>query len=370
MLPLLYETTNQVLSPNSMKYLGRLTKCDKYTVSEQINSNYQLSAVFSPTDELIDEIQNQRFLCAKANPFDPPQYFEIYNTGFDDLGRLKVAARHIKHCSYNNLILTDIYDAPALKTPIAHWNYLNTEDRLVMENNFSFQSSITATRKIESGYIKSVTVGAFLEELATVFGGEYHYDNFDITLMANRGERKNYILRWNKNIETPNLMLDTANIYSHFVACGNVTLFYNSGSQETKTEIQICTQPIALSGSTSKIRRIYLWDATSQMTVKEIHAPTENYNRAMADLNTLAATFNQAQLQKRENANLTLKYRPALDEMTAVGLGDTVQAELKGGRIVEAKITKTVYDGLAERWESIELGEEKLKLAHYIAKKR
>ena len=56
--------------------------------------------------------------------------------------------------------------------------------------------------------------------------------------------------------------------------------------------------------------------------------------------------------------------------MSAVGLGDTVDVMLKGGRTVEAKITKTVFDSLSERWTSIELGKEKLMLSKYIAKTR
>ena len=56
--------------------------------------------------------------------------------------------------------------------------------------------------------------------------------------------------------------------------------------------------------------------------------------------------------------------------MAAIGLGDTVDVMLKGDRTVEAKIMKTVYNVLSERWESIELGQELLKLSDYIAKVR
>ena len=75
-------------------------------------------------------------------------------------------------------------------------------------------------------------------------------------------------------------------------------------------------------------------------------------------------------MQTAPNVNLTVNYCPALDEMSAVGLGDTVDVMLKGGRTVEAKITKTVFDSLSERWTSIELGKEKLMLSKYIAKTR
>lgn len=368
MLPLLYETTNPIPAPDRMRYLGRLTKCEKCVVDERTNENYTLSASFAPSDALLNAIQNQRFLLAKANPFDPPQYFEIHDCGYDEIGRLSVAAKHIKHAANNNLVLTDIFDEPALKTPQQHWNYLLNYNRMAMENHFSFVSNITAQGRIETGYINSDKTGGLLEELAAVFDAEYHYDNFTIHLLQNRGTRKNYVLRWNKNIGAPNLSLTTADIYSHVVACGKVTAIDDTA--HTSQEVTICTNPIAISGSTSKIRRIYLWDATDRMTVKEVHVHPGNYNAAKADLNTLLANFNVGQLQIAEKANLKVNYRPALDEMAAIGLGDTVDVELKGGRTVEAKITATSFDSLAERWVSIELGKEKLKLADYIAKRR
>lgn len=366
MLPLLYETTSQNLSASSLHYLGRLTKCEKCSASEQLNGNYQLAATFSPTDELINEIQNQRYILTKANPFDEPQYFEIYQTDFDGAGRLTVNARHIKHSAYNNLVLTDVYDIPAAKTPQQHWDYLKSYGRITL-TDFTFTSPIATAYKIASGYENSNTVGGLFEEFAAVFGGEYHYNNFAVDFLQNRGTKKNYVLRWNKNIASPSLSLTTASIYSHFVASARITAIDDTAG--TSQEVTLFSQLYPIANSTSKIKRIYKWDATDQMTVKEVHVRPGNYNAALADLNTLASNFNaESILQTNENANLTVNFCPALDEMTAIGMGDTVDVELKGGRTVEAKIIATAFDCLAERWESIELGHEKLKLSDYIVR--
>lgn len=366
MLPLLYEPTNQDLSANSLNFIGRMTKCEKCSVIEQLNGDYQLSATFAPTDEFINQIQNQNYLQAKANPFDDPQFFEIYQTSIDGEGRVSVTARHIKHSAYNNLCLTDIYDNPSAKTPQQHWDYLKNEGRITL-TNFSFNSSITNALKIVSGYESSNTVGGLFEEFASVFGGEYHYDNFTVNFLQHRGSKKNYILRWNKNIASPSLSLDTASIYSHYVASGKVTAI-NDGLG-TRQEVTLFTELYPISNSTSKVKRIYNWDVTSQMEIKEVHVNPGNYNAPLAELRTLASNYNAAAvLQTKDSANLKVTFRPALDEMTAIGMGDTVDVELKGGRTVEAKIISTSFNSLSERWESIELGHEKLKLADYIAK--
>ena len=366
MLPLLYEPTNQDLSANSLNFIGRMTKCEKCSAIEQLNGDYQLSATFAPTDEFINQIQNQNYLQAKANPFDDPQFFEIYQTSIDGEGRVSVTARHIKHSAYNNLCLTDLYDKPVAKTPQQHWDYLKNEGRITM-TNFTFNSSITNALKIVSGYESSNTVGGLFEEFASVFGGEYHYDNFTVNFLQNRGSKRNYVLRWNRNISSPNLSLDTASIYSHYVASGKVTAI--NDKLGTRKEVTLSTGLYTISNSTSKIKRIYNWDATSQMEIKEVHVNPGTYNAPLAELRALASTYNAAAvLQTKDSANLKVTFRPALDEMGAVGMGDTVDVELKGGRTVEAKIIATTFNCLSERWESIELGHEKLKLSDYIAK--
>ena len=222
MLPLLYEPINQELSENNLKFIGRITKPEKCVITEQLNGEYQLTATISPTDDLIDEVKTQSYFLAKANPFDDPQFFEIYSVNIDEIGRVSVNGRHIKHSVYNNLCLTDVYDYPVAKTPQYHWDYLKNENRITL-SNFTFNSPIISKFKIVSGYESSNTVGGLLEELVSVFGGEYHYDNFTVNLLRNRGSKKNYVLRWNKNIASPSLTLDTASIYSHYVASGKVT---------------------------------------------------------------------------------------------------------------------------------------------------
>ena len=375
MLPLLYRSTHPILAPGRMQYVGRLTKCVKCNASERINSDYQLSLVIAPTEPFSDDIQDQRFIFAKPNPFDDPQYFEIYNCVYDQIGQLTVTARHIKHCAYNNVILPDIGSGAVTDTPTGHWDTCCTSQNLGYDNFFTFSSDITDTAAMETGYIKADTVGMFLEKMAAAFGGEYHYNNFDIALLANRGTKKNYVLRWNKNIGSPKLTLTTAAKYTHVVAYGDFTAKYTEGGVNHEFPVQLCSNPQNIPNADKTLYRIYMLNATDQFESTEINPFVDSgYNGVKSDLNRMAAYYAQHEadsaLPIRENANLTVNFRPALDEMAAIGLGDTVDVMLKGGRTVEAKIMKTVYNVLSERWESIELGQELLKLSDYIAKTR
>ena len=361
MLPLLYESTSRVPSPGSMNYLGRLTKCKSCVVTNQINSNYDLSAAFTITDELLDKIENQRFLMAKPNPFDPPQFFEIYNY-YEENNAVTVKGRHIKHCAYNNMLLDVFTSGGATTTPQGHWNLI--APTLYFNNAFSFSSAIVTTAAMQTGWSRAGTLGDFLKEMAQVFGGEFYYDNFNISFMRRLGSKKNYVLRWNRNITDPKLTLTADNVYSHVVAYGNFKI------RETGTDTTLCSLPHAI-GSGQKLYKIYMYDATGTFDNTEISR--DEISTYQSDLSQRAIAFvNSAgnAVQTAESPNLTVNYRPILDEMSAVGLGDTVDVELKSGRIVEGRITKTSYDSLAERWTSITLGNEKLKISDLIAKVR
>ena len=211
MLPLLYEPTHPIPSPARLQYLGRLTKCKSCVVTSQINNNYDLSAAFLITDELLGEIQNQRFLLVKPNPFDAPQFFEIYNY-FEENNTVTVKGRHIKHCAYNNMILDVFTPTTNVTTPQGHWNVI--EPLLYADNFFSFSSAITATAAMQTGWSRAGTLGDFFKEMATVFGGEFYYDNFDVSFLQRLGSKKNYVLRWDRNITDPKLTLTADNVYS------------------------------------------------------------------------------------------------------------------------------------------------------------
>lgn len=379
MLPLLYESTTPILQPNKMNFLGRLTKSQKCSVSEKLNGDYMLSAVFSPTDELISEIRNQRFLYAKPNPFDPPQFFEIYNCSISRNDMLSLNARHIKHCCYNNVLIPDNSDGAQFDTPQGHWDFCTSAGSLEFDNFFSFSSTISELKAMETGYTKSDTLGAFLKEMARSFGAEYHYDNFSIDLLASRGSKKNFVLRWNKNIGSPNLSLGADNIYTHVVAYADFTAKYTIGGVEHEYPIQVCSRPRLISefasGANGQLYKILMYNATNLFEETTVD-PTDGtfYTNTKAKLGWAAAKYivgsTREELQISENVNLKVNYRPRLDEMQELGLGDTVDVMLKGGRTVEARITKTQFDCLAERWTSIELGYEKIKLSNYISKTR
>lgn len=375
MLPLLYESTQSIVAPDRMVYLGRLTKCEKCDVSEDFDNNYTLSATFAPTEELINEIQSQRFILAKPNPFDEPQFFEITDYDFDEIARLTLSARHIKHNAYNNAVLPTIADGAQSATPLIHWNNCCTRENLAFDNFFVFDSAINSAAKMEIGYTRADTLGLFIEEMARAFNAEFHYNNFNINLLASRGERKNYVLRWNKNIAAPKLSISGADIYSHVIAYGDFTAKYTKDGHNYEFPVQLCSNPVNLTTKRQRLVKMYMYNASNLFESTEINPLIgTGYSGIKTQLNSFAYNFAHSSastaVKTAESVNLSVNWQPALEDMKEIGLGDTIDTELKGGRLVEARVTKTVFDSLSERWVSIELGHAKRKLADYIAKRR
>ena len=116
---------------------------------------------------------------------------------------------------------------------------------------------------MQTGWSRAGTLGDFLKEMAQVFGGEFYYDNFNIFFEQRLGAKKNYVLRWDRNITDPKLTLTADNVYSHVVAYGNFKI------TDTGTDATLCSVPVPI-GSGQKLYKIYMYDATNTFDNTEI----------------------------------------------------------------------------------------------------
>lgn len=374
MLPLLYKTNSGVYCPSAsdMMFCGRLTKVSKCVVTETLNGDTTLSACVEPTDELIDQIENQRFICTKSNLSDDDQFFEIYKTSIKENGRLNISARHIKHHAFNYLI-ESATGSPANRTPSEQWNALLNNCVPAGVIPFDFSTDITGKKSVTYAANNAGLLGDAIEEMIKVYNGEIKFDNFHISLLQRRGSNKNFVLRWDKNIASSDLTLSTEQIYSDVVCYAKVKI----QDPDKISEIILCSNPNTISINHSLFHKVYMYDATNEVSTTEIgYHDATTYNKILSELNTLASSIVQANnipgydIPYEQKINLKINIRSMLDNMKEIELGDTVTVVLKNGRTATARIIKTVFDSLAERWNNIEIGETKVKLSKYIAKRR
>ena len=80
---------------------------------------------------------------------------------------------------------------------------------------------------------------------------------------------------------------------------------------------------------------------------------------------------NEYKSRVTEEINVTVTHNVELDEMKNLSLGDTIKICYgEDKESLSARITKTVYNSLAEKYTSIEIGNPKLNLFSFIRNKR
>ena len=363
MLPLLYKTTSRIISTNSMKYLGRLTDCVSCIVAETLNGDYLLTAEIKVTDTLYNTLTVQQFIQVKPNPFDAPQFFEIYEIERKADGNLSVKAKHIKHCAYNNLMSAG-YRNDISYTPQEIWEQASEEP--VFDNNFTFYSDVTDKEAyFDIGFRKIGTFGDFFEELSSKFNGEYHYDNFNVEFLKSRGNISNYPLRWGDNISSLTQTLSTEDIKSHIIAAVTVHDTYND------QDMQLMCEPYEIVGQQSKTNKLLLIDASDLVRDMTVNSHTGgNFDFVINSCRVAATTHYKDNGPASIKVNMVVDFRATLDEMKEIGLADTLTDVIidSEGTKASAKVSKVEYDCLLERWNKLELGTIKTKLSDYFKK--
>ena len=241
MFPLLYKSDFKTIGPSRFNLLGRFTEIISGKVTEERNGDYLLEMELSTTDRCADLLDTQYFIKAKPNPTDEPQYFEIYDLQYKDKKSITVKAKHIKHNLYNNFLIETSNQTDVVHTPKEWWDILCTgrdfegdslfPQATLWEHYFKFTSDITTKSSMTLGFCTPCTLGDFMGgadgSLVDVFGGEYKYNNFNVSLLKKRGAVTNCHLRWGSNISSLTQTLNSDDICSHVAAFATCHDTYN-----------------------------------------------------------------------------------------------------------------------------------------------
>lgn len=386
MFPLLYKSDFKTIGPSRFNLLGRITEIISGKVTEERNGDYLLEMELSTTDRCADLLDTQYFIKAKPNPTDEPQYFEIYDLQYKDKKSITVKAKHIKHNLYNNFLIETSNQTDVVHTPKEWWDILCTgrdfegdslfPQATLWEHYFKFTSDITTKSSMTLGFCTPCTLGDFMGgadgSLVDVFGGEYKYNNFNVSLLKKRGAVTNCHLRWGSNISSLTQTLNSDDICSH------VATYATCHDTSNDKNVILCSQPQELKTHKSKLIKVKTVDVSDGGSVYigdetgywDFNAHTgENKDFLIQKLNIQAQVL-RGQLVNTNGAptlNVKVDYPPTLTEMLGLHLCDTAYVDTENDSL-QAKIIKTDYDFVLERWNSLELGTAKSKLSDYIVK--
>lgn len=344
MIPVLYDARETAFISLG---IGKLKDAISCIVTEERNGMYELAMVYPLSGILYSQLQNDRIIKAKPNETSTDQPFRIYAISKPLGGKVTVSAEHIAY--QTNKI--PVFPFAASSAAEACGGMLTHS---AIDNPFTF-----TTDKVTSGEFKIDAPVSFRSRLwgaegslVDVYGGgEFEFDRWHIAFKASRGRDNGVRVQYGKNLKD---LRQDENISS--LITGVAPYWSDGENMITLTEKVIETQ------SDYAYPRIDTLDLSQEF--EEMPTEEELREKALSYLETTSLTTPKVSIDvsfvplwQTEN----FKAHPLYEDIAGlerVSLCDTVTIRyLKLGVDAKAKVIKTVYDTLRERYDTISLGE-------------
>ncbi len=376
MLPRLYNASLDTSYYNNNGH-GFLRDCLSCEVTEEINGAYTLTMTVAGTDPLIEKIKISMFLKVKSNNDDPPQLFEINKIVVKPDGTREIQAHHIKFLFCQNCISNNGNTVGYTLSGTPQDVMDDIINDLQFENHFTFSSNITNTTEIDLSDSPSKKLGDILagteNSLLSEYGGEYHYNNFKIELLKSRGRHSNYKLMFGYNISDFNQTIINDNEYSHYMGYAKV-----SSTNEEHPTVVLMGEIVQTSTKCvyPKVKKIDVTDKIKDCFGNDWKVDLSTGLHYSDTIDKISYYTNE-EFTKGERSstdaevNINVTYDSELDKMQDLRLADYVKVCFDSQKSsYESQITKVVYDSLAERYKSIEVGDKVLSVLDFLNKNR
>lgn len=375
MLPLLYPKNTKKADFFTSNGLGFFDKCLKCVVAEERNASYELECEILRTDRLSKNVTPGAFIKVRANAKDDPQVFEIYQVTTDET-KIKINAQHVKYFLNYNVTTEPFSDETG--TPTELWTKLQIF--LAVDNPFEFYTDINTTHKILKGVEINLSAGEILAgvrgSFLDIFGGEFKFDNFTVNFLQNRGEQTGVCLRYGSNISSTEQTADNITVYSHILPYAYV---YSKveGDDWNIEQMYLSRLDGAIditTGAVFEYKKTLMLDLTDRMQdviVEWYDTPPvpkpSSLSAAIERLNAEATEYLNRYTNELKYPSTSIKIdtTETLSGLQNLGLCDSIYIMINNEKTT-AKITKCVYDSLAEKYTEMEIGKQKKDLSNVI----
>lgn len=208
MIPIIYEKDEALFVTNG---LGRLRDCISCIVTEERNGIYECDFDYPVNGANYDLIQVGRIIGVTHDDTGDIQPFDIigYTKPIDG-----IVTFHCVHISYrltgHTIRGTNINSLAAALTQIETYSYPTVP--------FTFSTDMTATGYVAvfDGIPHTVrqVLGGVEGSILDTYGGEYEFDKWHVTLHSNRGEIRDFKIRYGVNMLDYNEEFDSSNCYN------------------------------------------------------------------------------------------------------------------------------------------------------------
>lgn len=348
MIPILYKQ-------DAKAKIGWLAEASDCQCTEERNGVFELEFQYPMLGRYAADLVIDRYVKAKPNASAANQFFHIRKVSKPINGMFTVSCEHISYALSGYPVPT----VSASGNAQVAINAILTAAKNQLGKDTGFSVATTDITLSSSIALTNVSVRAALGGVSgsvlDVYGGEYEFDNHTIKLHKARGKDRGVRIAYGRNMTELKCDIDMDSAYTGiygYVKNDKVDLHSykavtNSSGINAKTLIRDFSSDF--SGGDGEITQSGLDSAVSAYAAaNDINSPTVSMTVSFVDLS-----------QSPEYASFSA--------LESVDLCDTVQIYHKDLNInIKAKVIKTVYDVLRERYTSIDLGSPRANFADVI----
>ena len=346
MIPVLFaeDETNFTASEG----LGALSEAISCHVIEERNGQYVLEMVYPLSGKRYSDIKYERIIYAVPSDGTRPQPFRIYKISKPLKGNVTIAASHISYqlklipcgpftASTASGALQGLASHALEPCPFTFWTDKTTQASYKQETPAGIRERLGGTE------------GSILD----VYGGEYEFDRYDVKLHNNRGADSGVTLRYGKNITDINQEENIENTVT-----GVIPFWYQEGTLVQAPAVYCANADLY------PYKRTIPMDFTMEFetvpTVAQLTAKGQSY---VANIGTPSVSINVSFVALWQ----TEEYKH-IANLERVKLCDTITVDFEKLQIqAKAKVIRTDYDVLRDRYISIEVGDSRTDLSTQIA---
>ena len=340
MIPILFENTATEYSNNG---LGALVDVGYCTVTEERNGVYELKLQYPSNGHLYNELSVDRQILAKPNDTSDPQAFRIYKISKPMNGIVTVSAEHISY-QLSSIIVSPFSATHAVQA------LEKIKDNSIDENPFYFWTDVDTDADMGVNLPASARslLGGVEGSVLDKYGGEYEFDNYSVKLHKERGRDDGVVIAYAKNLTGIKCEERLDNVVTGAIAVWIVVDENDVVINEVYGDLQTIDTDLSYS-------RNVVIDCSVDFDVE----PTKEQlnQRALDYINEHKNSPYFSVSIEFVNLGDTEEYKQ-FKRFEQVSLCDTVTVRHPMyGIDVKAKVVKTVYDSVNERYEKIQIGE-------------
>lgn len=343
-----------LLKQDAKTKIGWLAEASSCRCTEERNGIYELELQYPMLGTYAADLIIDRYIKAKPNSTGDNQLFHIRKVSKPINGMFTVSCDHVSYALSGYPVPT----VSASGNAQVAINAVLTSAKNQLGKDTGFTAAPTDIALSSSIALSNVSARAALGgvqgSVLDIYGGEYEFDNYTIKLHKARGKDRGVRIAYGRNMTELKCEIDMDSAYTGiygYVKNDEVDLksyvaVTNESGINAKTLIRDFSQEI----SEGEITQAKLDSAVSAYVSKnDINSPSVSMTVSFVDLS-----------QSPEYASFSA--------LEAVNLCDIVKIYHRDLDIdIKAKVIKTTYDVLRERYTSIELGSPRANFADIIS---